>query len=362
MNGVGRGRRQSCTAVVLVILLQQLWLFPTTTRAAELGPVLLDNSDIDYCTALCARENHPFTGNNAQELQQQQPKHHYQCACNNEARQLASQQQQQEQPKHRIEDEESPGLVGESPDDFSPTASPTATVTDVGPEDNGGNTGIETTVSPKPSMAPLPSLPTTTPQPVQTTGAPILNEVPTVATPTESPRPTATPMMQPKEQIPSISPQPSVQKQPSSSEAPSAPMPMQNPSASPLLPNPSTETPTESPTFARKSEDNNDDYDGEKDYNDPSTEVTTPATTNSKNSDSDLSGGGKFGIVLLAGIVVGVLVVGYVTMQRRLRSSYRGSYSSTNGMNMRGAETELGLWESDTVRHRRGNDDDDGLL
>lgn len=125
---------------------------------------------------------------------------------------------------------------------------------------------------------------------------------------------------------------------------------------------------TETPT--KKSERYNDDYDGEQNYNEPTTddtspsnsEVINPSTTKSENnsSNSDLSGGSKFGIVLLVGIVVGVILVGYVTIQRRLRSSYRGSYSSTNGMMHNGAETELGLWESDSRRHHR--DDDDGLL
>ena len=143
---------------------------------------------------------------------------------------------------------------------------------------------------------------------------------------------------------------------------------MQNPTTIPLSPRPFTSAPensreTEAPTDNEEGGYYNDDLDGEKNYNNeptaqPNTEVITPATTANDGSDSDVSGGGKFGIVLLAGIVFGVIVIGYVTMQRRLRQTYRGSYSSTNGM-MNSAETELGLWESDSRNHRN---DDDGLL
>jgi hypothetical protein len=372
MNRLIRLRRKCCTAVVvLTIVLQQMLFLPTTA-------VFID-VDVDKCIVLCARENHAFTANSAQELQPE-PQHtlwkhqskRSECQCNSESRIL---QQQGQQPKHRKEVDESPGLIV-APDDYIPTASPTGSDSQTGPD--SGGMGIETTFSPRPVMAPLPSSPSTSPRPVVGLTSTPIEQSPQLPTSTVSPHPSVTPIMQPP-QLPTTSPRPTVLKLPSSSEAPSispkptvSRMPIQIPVTSTLSPKPLSQEPThlletESPTDMKMIE-SNDDYDGETNHNEPSlgtpspnTEVTTPEKTNNQNSNSasNLSGGGKFGIVLVVGILLGVIGVGYATIQRRLRNSYHGTYSSTYGMN--NAETELGLWESN-ARHRHGNDDDDGLL
>ena len=372
MDGLISLRRRSCIAVVAVFVVQQLLV----QRTAAVDHLIPDN-DIGKCIVFCASEKHAFTTNSAQELpHQSQRKHQPHCSCDNSESRIL------EQPDERLQqrklDDQSPELVIDPPDDFVPTAVPTESNSVEGPVDTGGMDGIETTFSAHPTMAPIPSSPTTSPRPVAAlTSAPIDGEP---QLPTESPRPSATPVAQPSQlQLPTVSPRPTDFQMPSNSEPPSvspkpiiSTMPIQNPTTSTRSPQPVTAAPTrpletESPTNVEKDA-NNDDYDGETNYNEPNTrnspspnaEVITPAKTNNENSnDSNLSGGGKFGIVLLVGIVLGVVGVGYMTIQGRLRHSYRGSYSSTYGMNT--AETELGLWESN-ARHRRGQDDDDGLL
>lgn len=374
MNRLIRLRRKCCTAVVVLTIVLQLLLLLLPTTAA------LSNVDVDNCIVLCARENQAFTANNAQELQPEpqlnlwkhQPKRS-ECPCNSESRIL---QQQEQRPKHRKEDDESPELIVDPPDDYIPTASPTGSNSQEGPDSDGSGMDIETTFSPRPVMAPLPSSPSTSPRPVVGFTSTPIEQNPQLPTSTVSPHPSVTPIMQPP-QLPTTSPRPTVPKLPSSSEAPSispkptiSRMPIQIPVTSTLSPKPLSQAPTgpletESPTDLKMIE-SNDDYDGSTDNSEPSpdtpspnTEVTTPEKTNSENSASGVSGGGKFGIVLVVGVLLAVIGVGYVTIQRRLRNSYRGTYSSTYGMNS--AETELGLWESN-ARHRHGNDDDDGLL
>ena len=350
-------RRQSCTAIVVVIVLQQLLVLPTS--AVVQHHMLLD-VDIDHCIVLCAREHLAFTTISVQESQQElqrsiwkqrkQQQQISQCTCNNnnESRTL---EQQHEPLTRRIEVDT--GRT-EPTDGETPTAAPTVDSTGDDTGDSGSGMDDQPTITPQTTMAPIPS-------PSPEISAPIIEGNPQVPITTVSPHPSAIPTIQsPQLPTPNFTPTTDT-KPPSSSEAPSD---SQRPTISmmPTRTNTVSEAPmrpmeTESPIVAKT----NDDYDGERNYDAPSTDVITPETTNTESnaSDSNLSGGGKFGIVLLVGIVLGVIGVGYMTMQSRLRRSYRGNYSSTYGMSNNNAETELGLWESN-ARNRR--DDDDGLL